>query len=260
MSKALRIAGWVTAVLVVLPCIGSFGAMWLLELPVQLATGWARFLFRVLPEVSVRPAAVLEAVLVLAALGGGLHLFLRWLWPQLRPQEQRPQPWPARWSVSILSLLVLLFLATMATVGIGHQVGWLASSRAPLLESSFGFGFPAYQEASDLCHAALRLSQGGAADERIGGLLLANPETREVMEKLTVVPLRKPGGEGVFLAIPRDPASLRLNGFMRCGGSQAAPRQDNFQATLLSRVLAGEEVAEETKEETLREAGREHAD
>jgi len=172
MSKALRIAGWVVGLLIVLPCIGSFGATWVLVLPVQLAVGWAMFLFRVLPEVSVRPAAVLEAVLVLAALGGGLHLFMRWLWPQLRTQEQGgSQPWPARWSVSILSLLVLLFLATMATVGIGHQVGWLASSREPLLERSLLFGFEEHREASELCDEALRLSKGGAADERIGGLL-----------------------------------------------------------------------------------------
>jgi len=257
MSKALRISGWVVGLLIVLPCIGSFGATWVLVLPVQLAVGWAMFLFRVLPEVSVRPAAVLEAVLVLAALGGGLHLFMRWLWPQLRTQEQSPQPWPVRWSVSILSLLVLLFLATMATVGIGHQVGWLATSREPLLESSFRFGFPEHREASELCDEALRLSKGGAADERIGGLLLAKERTRELMEQLSVVPVRKPDSAVAFLVIPRDPAGLQQHGVLRCGGGRLDP--EGFQARLLPRLLAGEEVKEE-QDETVREAARRFAD
>lgn len=256
MNKALRIAGWVVGLLIVLPCIGSFGATWILVLPVQLVVGWAMFLARVLPEVSVRPAAVLEAVLVLAALGGGLHLFMRWLWPQLRTQEQGPQPWPVRWSVSLLSLLVLLFLATMATVGIGHQVGWLASSQAPLLERSFGFGFEEHRAASELCDEALSLSKGGAADERIGGLLLAKERTREQMEKLSVVPLRKPGSEVAFLVIPRDPASLQQQGVLRCGVGQTP---EGFQARLLPRLLAGEEVEEE-KDESVREAARRFAD
>jgi len=258
MSKTLRIAGWVVAVLIVLPCIGSFGATWILVLPVQLAAGWAMFLFRVLPEVSVRPAAVAEAVLVLAALGGGLHLFMRWLWPQLRTQEQGgSQPWPVRWSVSILSLLVLLFMATMATVGIGHQVGWLATSREPLLERSLRFGFEEHREASELCDEALSLSRGGAADERIGGLLLAKERTRELIEQLSVVPLRKPDSAVAFLVIPREPASLQLHGVLRCGGGRLDP--EGFQARLLPRLLAGEEVKEE-KEETLGEAARRFAD
>jgi hypothetical protein len=245
MKGALRIAGWVVAVLIALPCIGSMGAMWIAELPVQLAAGWAFFLVRVLPEVSVRPAAVLEAVLVLAALGVGLHLFMRWLWPQWRSQESGTPAWPVRWSVSMLSLLVLLFLSAMATVGIGHHVGWLASGRAPLLESSWGFGFESFRQASVLCDEAIELSKGGAADESIGGMLLAREQTRVLMEKLTVVPLRKAGGEVAFLVIPRDPASLRQHGLVRCGGGLPEYKREGFQAAMLPRLLAGEELTGE---------------
>ena len=245
MNRALRIAGWVVALLVVLPCIGTMGAMWIVELPVQLAAGWVMFLGRVLPEMSVRPTAVVEAVLVLAALGVGLHLFMRWLWPQLRSQESSTQAWPVRWSVSILSLLVLLFLSTMATVGIGHHVGWLASGRAPLLESSWGFGFESFRQASLLCDEALELSKRGTADENIGGILLARENTRELMEQLTVVPQRKAGGEAAFLVIPRDPASLRQHGLLRCDGGQPAYKREAFQAAMLPRLLAGEELTGE---------------
>ncbi|HEX8703649.1 MAG TPA: hypothetical protein VF815_32735 [Myxococcaceae bacterium] len=245
MKKGLRIAAWVVGVLVVLPCIGSFGAMWLAEVPIVLATGWISFLARVIPEVSVRPGPVVEAVLVLAALGVGLHHFMRWLWPQLRAQEQEPRPWPVRWSVSILSLLVLLFLATMATVGIGHHVGWLASGRAPLTESSWGFAFRESREAAELCSEALDLSKGGVADEQLTGRLLANPQTRDIAEKLAVLPLRKPDSEGTFLVIPRDPAILQANGLVRCGGKVPEYQRERFQAAALPRLLAGEELVGE---------------
>ncbi len=243
MKRGLRIAGWVVAVFVGLTCIGSFGAVWLAALPVQLATGWIFFLARVLPQVSVRPGPVVEAVLVLAALGVGLHLFMRWLWPQLRAPEQGTRPWPVRWSVSILSLLVLLFLATMATVGIGHHVGWLASGRAPLMESAWGFGFREAREAVELCSEALGLSKEGVADEKIGGMLLANPRTRGLAEKLTVVPMRKPDSAVAFLVIPRDPALLQKNGLLRCGGKVPEHQRERFQAAVLPRLLAGEELA-----------------
>jgi hypothetical protein len=133
----------------------------------------------------------------------------------------------------------------MATVGIGHHVGWLVSGRAPFLESSWDFGFHAFQEASELCDEALSLSKGGAADESIGGMLLANAQTRRLMEKLTVVPLRKAGSEVAFLVIPRDPASLQQNGLVRCGGSLPDHKKESFQATVLPRLLAGEELAGE---------------
>jgi hypothetical protein len=243
MKRALRIAGWVLAVLVVLPCIGSLGAMWLFELPMVLATGWIRFLVRVLPKVSVRPAAVVEAVVVLTALGVGLHRFMCWLWPQLRAQAQDTRAWPVRWSVSILSLLVLLFLATMATVGIGHHVGWMASGRAPLVESSWRFDRRAYSEASGLCGEALHLSRGGMADTDISSALLSRAETRDLMETLTVLPMRKPGSQVAFLVIPRDPELLQRHGLVRCGGSQPEDRKESFQATTLPRLLAGEELA-----------------
>jgi hypothetical protein len=197
----------------------------------------------VLPEVSVRPSALVEAGLVLAALGGGLHFFMRWLWPRLRAQEQDTGPWPVRWSVSILSLLVLLFLATMATVGIGHQVGWLASGQAPLLRTVGGFEPRPHSLSPQLCDEALRLSKDGVGDADIGSTLLAEAYTRGMMERLALLPMRKPGGEVAFLVIPRDPVIFQENGLVRCRPDH---RNESFKATVLPQLLAGEELAGET--------------
>jgi hypothetical protein len=245
MMRALKIGGGLVAALVVLSCIGTSGVMWIIEVPWQLATGWLWFIGRVVPEVTVRPAGVVEAVLILAVLGVGLHRFMRWLWPLLRAQEQDTPPWPVRWSVSILSMLVLSFLATMATVGIGHHVGWLATGRAPLLEKSWGFDFGMSREASNLCREALSLSKGGVAEADISSALLANAETRSLMEALTVLPMRKPGSDVAFVVIPRDPMSLQQSGMVRCGGSVPINQKEHLSPNVLPRLLAGEEVAGE---------------
>jgi hypothetical protein len=244
MKRVLKVIGWVLGSYVALSCFGSFFmAMWLGEVPILLATGWAFFIVRVVPKVSVQPLAVLEAVVVLAALSVGLHHFMRWLWARMHAQEQGARVWPVRWSVSIVSLLVLLFLATMATVGVGHQVGWLASGRGPLLESSWGSRLHPMTVGEDLCRKALELSKGGVADENIVSALLANEYTQALVDRATVLPMRKPEGKVVFLVMPRDPDALEAYGATRCGGEMKDYEQEWLLPRMVPQVLAGEEMA-----------------
>jgi hypothetical protein len=238
--KATRVIGWVLGALFVMSVPICMGQVWVIQVPLALVVGWVGFLRRVVPEVTWRWGAIAETVAVGAVLGVGSHLFLRRLWRQLRPGDA--SPWPVRWSVSLVALIVLFFCATMATVGIGHHVGWLASGRAPLTESSWRF-MPRLMEweHEEVCQKALVLSKSGVPDARIAQVLLGDEQTRTKAERLHVVPRQGPGGEVGFLVFPRDPISRERAGGVRCGGGVVG--KEPFMAAELPRLLSEPPVA-----------------
>jgi len=235
--KAMKVVSWVLGTLFVMSFFICMGREWLIQVPLTLALGWVAFLLRVVPEVTWRWGAIAETVGVGAVLGVGTHLFLRRLWRQLRPEEAEARPWPVRWSVSLVALIVLLFGATMATVGIGHHVGWLASSREPLAQSSWRF-LPSRGrwENEELCERAEVLSKSGVPDARLVQVLLGDEQTRDRAERLYVLPWKGPGGEAGFLVFPRDPISRGWADAVRCGGGLA--QDEVIKAAELPRLLS----------------------
>jgi hypothetical protein len=130
---------WVVAWVVTVPLLGvacaiawGLGGDFILEGAFALAFGWALFLSRVVPRLSVDPGGVVVAFVCLVALVIGLHLFLRWLYSKIK-QAKAAEPgaaarWRVRWTVMILSLVVLAFVSGISAVGITHQTAWLFRS------------------------------------------------------------------------------------------------------------------------------------
>ncbi|MCA9071447.1 MAG: DUF1559 domain-containing protein, partial [Planctomycetaceae bacterium] len=72
-------------------------------------------------------------------LSWGLHRFCRSLYAGLRSPESDDSvnpAWPKRWTACILGLVLMMFIAGIALVGMTHQIAWLATSEEPLLEST----------------------------------------------------------------------------------------------------------------------------
>jgi prepilin-type N-terminal cleavage/methylation domain-containing protein len=101
------------------------------ELLVQLPFGWVLFLRRVVPLLRPDPAVAATGAVCLAGFAVGLHGFLRWFYAAVEP----PRRWKARWTGSIVALVMVMFVAGIATVGIAHQTGWLLTTQ-PLFERS----------------------------------------------------------------------------------------------------------------------------
>ncbi|WP_434384699.1 hypothetical protein [Melittangium boletus] len=200
-----------------LMCFGlTLGQVWWLSALLTLAFGWLSFLGRVLPQVQWRWDSLAATLAVGAALGVGSHLFLRALWR--RWHASGAPAWPVRWSVSLLALLVLLFAATMATVGAAHHVGWLLTTREPLVESSWARmkqRASERDEAERLCRFAGLQSQAGVAPERLAAVLLGLPDTQDAAERWFVLP-GPPEAPGL-LVFPRDPHERERAGAVRCG-------------------------------------------
>ncbi|WP_309889670.1 hypothetical protein [Archangium sp.] len=237
-----KVLSWGVAAIFAVFFLTCSGQVWMFQVPWMLVAGWSAFIGRVLPEVTFRWDAIAETVLVAGMLGVGTHLFLRRLWRQLRPETAEASPWQVRWSVSLVALLVLLFSATMATVGIGHQVGWLASGRVPMVESSWRrMGFMLSRDNTAVCGEALRLSKQGVPDAEVAGRLLRSSEDREEAEQMHVVPRRGPGDEPGFLVFPRDPLARASSGGVRCGGGLA--REESFRTAELPKLLSDTQMA-----------------
>jgi prepilin-type N-terminal cleavage/methylation domain-containing protein len=107
------------------------GKVWPFHVPFLLALGWIGYLWRVIPQLNPDPWTVGTAIACLVGVIVGSHLFLRWL-------AGRESPWPLKRTLRCVGLIVLMFVAGIAVVGMIHQTSWLARSPEPLIQSRGG--------------------------------------------------------------------------------------------------------------------------
>jgi prepilin-type processing-associated H-X9-DG protein len=101
-----------------------------------LVAGWILYLVRVVPQITWNWSGLLTALACLAALAFGLQSFLRWLYKQLQVKSgnEALRDWSWSWTLRILGLVVLMFVAGISAVGVTHQTAWLVTSPGPLLD------------------------------------------------------------------------------------------------------------------------------
>ena len=202
------------------------GGMWLFTLPFLLAFGWLVYLVRVIPEVSVNSGAVLFAALTLLVFGVGAHHGLRWLyraWGANADEDGRV--WLPRWTVSFTALLVLLFAANIAVVGIVHQTAWIVSG--DVVEHSWES--PSFR-VRQLCREIGR--RHSAAELR--GALWRDPGLRRHARGFHVLTRDRADGVVVAVVFPRAPGDLERHGIRLCGADLEA----EFEGAELSQVLS----------------------
>jgi hypothetical protein len=96
-----------------------------------LALGWAWHTTRVLPALTINWGGV-AMMLIATGLAGTIgHGCLKWLWSGLGHQT----PWRAKWTITGLMAVMLMFVAGTAATGVVHQTGWLISGRDPIIKS-----------------------------------------------------------------------------------------------------------------------------
>jgi hypothetical protein len=128
----------VIGVFVLLGVVQVLGFCWFPGLDVAwiLALGWIWFLRRVVPQLTVRWDVVGSTLVYTAVLAVGAHLFLRWLyreWGRAGASGGAEIPrWKWRWTLGGLTIVLVMFAAGTAAVGIAHQTIWLVCSPEPL--------------------------------------------------------------------------------------------------------------------------------
>jgi hypothetical protein len=150
--NGVRLVGCGVLALLALALVGSFligaGAAFILEAPATLAFGWVQYLGRVVPQMHPDPTAVATAGACLLGVVFGGHAFLRWVYAATGPQPD-PRRWPWKWTLLLVGLVVLMFVAGIAVTGIAHQTGWLLRSPEPLVHSRWDSG-PRSKSANNL--------------------------------------------------------------------------------------------------------------
>jgi len=137
-QKERKVVGWIVGwivgvglILIIPSCMGLFIPGQAFFIPILF--GWVSFLGRVIPQVRIKWDLVLTAVLYAFVLILGSHLFLRWMYREIKRHGSGDGAvWRWRWTLSGAASVLLMFVAGMAAIGVTHQVIWLASSPEPL--------------------------------------------------------------------------------------------------------------------------------
>jgi prepilin-type processing-associated H-X9-DG protein len=100
--------------------------------------GWIFYLVRVVPQITLNWSGILTAVVCLAALAFGLQRFLAWFYKQMPARQENAvaRIWSWRWTLRILAIVVLMFVAGISAIGITHQTSWLFTSPEPFFYNS----------------------------------------------------------------------------------------------------------------------------
>lgn len=145
----LKGAMLVLLVLFVLLCILA-SAPWILTGTRIVLTGWVNYPLRIASDVTIDWTAVATAAVALVLFTVGLHLFLKWFCNS-NLQARRERDWRMQSTMQVVMLIVFAFVAGMSTVGIAHQISWLATTDEELLlrPSMPTFEVPSRNQKSD---------------------------------------------------------------------------------------------------------------
>lgn len=136
MTTGKKVAATLVVVLLLFVLVSCFG-IWIpgVEIVFYLLVGWAPFLRRVGPQIHWRWDMVWSTAAYALTLVIGAHLFLRWLHREMS-STQASAKWRWSWTLSGFCLVLLMFTAGMAAIGVAHQTGWLIRSPEPLYRRS----------------------------------------------------------------------------------------------------------------------------
>lgn len=142
-------------VILFLICAGSIPQMFFLpEFLFYLVAGWALFLNRTLDQVTWNWVELIFAIGIILVLTMGLHWFIRTT-PFKDSLDGTKKTWQLKTTVSLVCLLMLLFVAGTAMVGIVHESIWTMTSKQPILGNEWLAVRERWMRQNDMRHLAL---------------------------------------------------------------------------------------------------------
>lgn len=95
---------------------------------IAVLVGWIPFLARVIPRMSVEWSSATVGLVAIFLFAVGVH-GMGYAWRKPRSEEAVGAPrWRLRWTISIVTIVLILFAAGISIIGIVHQTSWLSRS------------------------------------------------------------------------------------------------------------------------------------
>jgi hypothetical protein len=235
-----RILGWVVLGFLVLFMLAVFGDAFepLLSLIfVYAGFGWLVFLLRVVPAIQWNPMAIATAAVCMAFLLVGMHRFFVWLSRSWQGGKADTVPWRKSWTISLVMLLMLAFIAGTAVVGATHQIAWLSMSTEPWVKKERRFSD------SLAGHFALEIDGLRSANKPLPAEVFQRMSNEAVAADMRLVVLKDKDGLPWFVAVGAyDPGNP---GWRRCAflwwtgpGAASGPAHGNFTGDKWPALIA----------------------
>jgi len=160
---------FLVVLIVMIILMGCVGAVLPLQFLAILLFGWAWHVYRLVGLVRIDWPELAGAAFLLSVFGLGLHWFCSWF-ASAKSARQNSETsefpevdksiaieakslWRPKWTVAIVAVVLLMFIAGISMVGVTHQVAWLFTAKEPLLTSGM--------EAARRSHSQNNLKQMG---------------------------------------------------------------------------------------------------
>jgi hypothetical protein len=117
-----------------------------------LVGGWILFLARGFKEATFSLSGFATAAVALIVFVGVLNWLLNWFyvsWTARKAASQSPADiivpqqthWRFSWTLGITGLVILMFVAGTAMIGLTHQIVWVVTSKEPIVDTYFEAGY-----------------------------------------------------------------------------------------------------------------------
>lgn len=114
-------------------------------------TGWFSYPKHATAAVSLDWRRFVVPGIAVLFLVGMSHVFVRWVWTQLRRNGATLPPWKVSWTVRGYAMIFALLFAGMAGIGIVHQTFWFTRSPKPMIHPlARSEAFPCYSKLHDI--------------------------------------------------------------------------------------------------------------
>lgn len=140
MSRGMTVVEVLVIIAILFVLLSFIGFFFPFELGFYITCGWVLFLRRIGAEVEVDWVNVAFSVTMLVVFTVGMHSFLKWFYSAIANRERKHKSdeaapgssravfWRWRWSVSLVAIVVMMFVAGISITGIVHQFVWWAQS------------------------------------------------------------------------------------------------------------------------------------
>lgn len=209
----------------------AMGMAFLIEIPARLVIGWLIFAVETFPKAAVNRVMLVNALITLVLLCVSAHYLFRWFYNQ-GEAKAKAKPWRIGWTLSLVSLLILMFGASIAFIGGVHQAIWLVTSEEPFLKRpSFGSKSREKAACQRLVSHAAKISRGEASYYQTHGVY-----TSDLAALHTQNFFYEPDPEyAISIRLEEDSYVLKISG-QKCKKGKAHEYKGQINAALVEKA------------------------